>query len=551
LLIVFQYNSKKNNNNKKNNNHYIETPQPHKSDPLINNNDHNNNINNKNNNKNNNNNNSDALFPSAPSHTVYNGSANEDNNHSFINSVLVLNIEKVVCWQIDSANNGRKIVGDGKYPLKVYQIESGLELIMYPEMNMIVNYDTPCLELTSRHYIFSISSPVANHMFAFVFDSNMPEIYLTLFENLLIPHCNFRRTEKEVQTVKLNHLVVEEPEDGIKVEINDEITMENKERSIEVEGSGKGQIIPFEENKSVITKENLDIVAEKVEIGGKILTHGILQGGNYLQEGIQYYGNKIRDQVDSGNVEVPDILKNSMTYAREVTPIVSTLSGVVTGTVSGVASKIGTYIGTAAYNAATSSSGEGESDPDSFMGKLKSAVNDPRTQASINIGKHGVNAIINVFDALEEAGLGILGATGSATSVVVEKRFGHDMAEMVADGVAITTDVIKTTSNIKSLGAKALLKRNAISAAKSSAATILAQANGEPAVPLLTEANPSSIEERDIGDDELEMFAQMETLGENGFASPEDSTSVSSSLISDHVRLPISEGSPKIEKKLL
>lgn len=93
----------------------------------------------------------------------------------------------------------------------------------------------------------------------------------------------------------------------------------------------------------------------------------------------------------------------------------------MTGTVAGVASKIGTFIGVlfifyhphpyqhnapkslasidfsgnAAYSAVSSKSEENsnESDPDSFMGKLKQVVNDPRTQSTINIGKHGVNAI--------------------------------------------------------------------------------------------------------------------------------------------------------------
>lgn len=52
------------------------------------------------------------------------------------------------------------------------------------------------------------------------------------------------------------------------------------------------------------------------------------------------------------------------------------------------------YVGNAAYSAVTSSSeNEKESDQESFMGKLKSVVNDPRTQSTINIGKHGVNAI--------------------------------------------------------------------------------------------------------------------------------------------------------------
>lgn len=35
-------------------------------------------------------------------------------------------------------------------------------------------------------------------------------------------------------------------------------------------------------------------------------------------------GNKIREKVDVGYVEVPDVLKKSLSYTREVTPIVST-----------------------------------------------------------------------------------------------------------------------------------------------------------------------------------------------------------------------------------
>jgi hypothetical protein len=74
---------------------------------------------------------------------------------------------------------------------------------------------------------------------------------------------------------------------------------------------------------------------------------------------------------------------------------------------------------------------------------------------------------VNVFDSLEEAGMGILDATGQATTKVVEKRFGSDVAEIVSSSVSITTDVIQTTSNLKGLAPRNLLKGQAKVAAKS------------------------------------------------------------------------------------
>jgi len=475
-----------------------------------------------NNNDNNTNNNTDKskspIFPDAPTHQV-----NTTNTGSLITDfLLVLNIEKVVCWKINPTDNARVIVGDGKYPLKIYQKENELKMNMYPNVSFIVDSNTPCLELTSKHYIFSINTDTENQMFAFVFDSNMPDIYTTLFENLLVPHCIFRRTERETQTIKLAHsdVTVEEPEDGMplktKLEVTtDEVVYENHNKEKALQVGENGEIIPFDDRKSLtITKENLDAVAEKVELSGKMITHGILQGGSYLQDGIQYYGNKIRDKVDVGYVEVPDVIKNSISYTKEVTPVVSALSGVVSSTAYGVAQKIGSYIGSTVYEVATSgSSGESDTDPNTFIGKIKGVIADPRTQSTIKIGQTSVAAVMNVFDALEEAGHGIIGATGQATATVVEKRFGAEMAEIVQDSVSITQDVLTTTANIRNLGPTALIKRNVRTAAKASAYSVLG--HHDP-TPLLENGNPDSTlliennEERDIGDDELELNAQME-----------------------------------------
>lgn len=129
---------------------------------------------------------------------------------------------------------------------------------MYPDISMILTIDTPCLELTERHYIFSINNLNQSQMFAFVFDryfslsfysliiffddewhiSNIPEIYLTLFENILIPCCNFRKKEKETQTVKLNNnAIVEEPEEeGIQITTQTKIDIDTEQITIEKTG---------------------------------------------------------------------------------------------------------------------------------------------------------------------------------------------------------------------------------------------------------------------------------------------------------------------------
>lgn len=129
---------------------------------------------------------------------------------------------------------------------------------MYPDISLIVTIDTPCLELTERHYIFSLTNN-QNQMFAFVFDryflfffsslfrlindifSNIPEIYLTLFENILIPCCNFRKTERETQTIKLNNkAIVEEPEEeGVEIKTQTKVDIDTEQITIEKTGKNK------------------------------------------------------------------------------------------------------------------------------------------------------------------------------------------------------------------------------------------------------------------------------------------------------------------------
>lgn len=464
---------------------------------------------------------------------------------------LVLNIEKVICWQIHPVTKERKMIADGKYPLKVFIRANPPELVLsvYPQTRVEVNASVACLELTPCHYIFSLEENT--QMVAIVFESNMPEIYTKIFENYIIAFCAFRKHVPEVQTVTLatSEVTVEEPEDEESTTVASSTTQETfveVSQALVPLGVGTAEMVPFVEQKQIITKENLDAVAARVETGGKMVVHAVLTGGQLLQEGIEYCGRKIRDNVDVGHVEVPEVVKNTFAFASECTPVVQALSGVVVNTASGVASKFGTFVTNAAYVATTTaiasnSSGESDkpSDKPSEPSLLQQFLSDPRTKGVINIASKSATAAIDVWDALEEAGGEILDKTGDETAKVVEKRFGPDMATIVSNSVVITTDLVKTTRNINYLGPKALLKSQTKVAAKASATALfdsplLKQPSSasdeneplliEPSSPNFTEGEANALLARaqfspqqgdNVAEDELLMFSELETTTES------------------------------------
>lgn len=68
---------------------------------------------------------------------------------------------------------------------------------------------------------------------------------MTLFENILIPCCNFRKKEKETQTVKLNNnAIVEEPEEeGIQITTKTKIDIDTEQITIEKTGIVKARFL--------------------------------------------------------------------------------------------------------------------------------------------------------------------------------------------------------------------------------------------------------------------------------------------------------------------
>ena len=70
-----------------------------------------------------------------------------------------------------------------------------------------------------------------------------------------------------------------------------------------------------------------------------------------------------------------------------------------------------------------------------------------------------LNKIVNVWDALEDAGLKLLQQSATTTVSVVDKKYGAEASKTTEDGFQVAVDLVQTTYTLKDVGVKKLAKR--------------------------------------------------------------------------------------------
>jgi len=71
-----------------------------------------------------------------------------------------------------------------------------------------------------------------------------------------------------------------------------------------------------------------------------------------------------------------------------------------------------------------------------------------------------------------------MNSTGKAVVNIVHHKYGEEASKLTQDGIAVATDVVKTTNTIKSMGMKGLAKI----AAKESTKTIIGNRTSTPLI---------------------------------------------------------------------
>jgi len=197
-------------------------------------------------------------------------------------------------------------------------------------------------------------------------------------------------------------------------------------------------------------------LASGIEAGGKLLAHAILVGTEKLQKTISTRGKEFENSIPEAveHVVVPDFLKQSIATVKEISPTAVVVSTAIVDTLSFLAGEISNTMDREFSDFRK----KNQSDEPGIMSMMDPYLDDPRLRYAKNVGQSTLGAVVNVWDALEEAGMALIDTSGSTAVSVLAKKYGDDVAETTKDALSVTTDIIQTGRNLKNVGTRTLLK---------------------------------------------------------------------------------------------
>jgi len=332
------------------------------------------------------------------------------------NYTVHFRIEKVRVVKLDSSRNTTDTIVedtlqllciDGKYFINVGNV------FAY-ELNETI----PCLAMEPGYYMLKGSD---DYFFGIMFPDGIPEIYCQKFEAKLAQICTFK-------TSVITPSSIEEPYEDTNTQI---VVASNS-------NEGNNQITVFQE-------QNINSLAKKVEIGGSMLSYGISVGAGYISKGIETGAEKLKDYINPAEVapEIPETIKTTLKIAKQVTPHIVTVTGVLASGIHAVARGVGNLAVGAVKDK---------------VGYNPNSVDDPRVTAAKNLGKAGAVAFINIWNSLEDAGMTLATTTGKAAVNVINHKYGDEAGKVASDGFLVATDVMQSSKILSSIGVKGFAK---------------------------------------------------------------------------------------------
>jgi hypothetical protein len=303
-----------------------------------------------------------------------------------------------------------------------------------------LNQTIPCLAMSSGYYILP---GIDNTFFGIIFPETIPQIYCERFEEKISQICIFKGSTTKPSKI-------EDPED--------------EQNQLVVH---PGVTITQESHITIINEDRINSVAQTVDISGQWVSHGILVGADFLSKHITSSAEKIKDLIDPSEnpPQIPETIKNTLSIAKQITPHIAELSGMLVSTVHTVVKGVGSLAA------------------DQIKTKIRSSnkveLEDPRIVAAKNLGRVGARTFVTIWNSLEEAGMTLMNSTGKAVVGIVHHKYGEEAGKVTQDGFSVATDVVKTTNTLKSMGMKGLVKV----AAKESTKTLIIGANPPASAP--------------------------------------------------------------------
>lgn len=394
------------------------------------------------------------LAARAPPSTAGIGSVSE-NDHapeketiSTSDCELVLNVDGVACFSMISTSE-RHLIAEGSLQLLKTDHESGLHLLRLGEFEFPLLPAVPCLRVARGFYM--VPMPEGNVVYGFVFPQSIPDAYLDLFESKLTPICAFK-TKSEGEAMEQAAAAARK----------------------QMEAGQQVAVIP-QNNGAVSAAVPLSKrVANTVFVGSQVVVSGIQAGTEKIGTAIHKGGELLKSKLksDSKPAEVNAALASTIHVASVASPYVVKLSSALVTGLLLVAEKIGEA---AANSIMESPIGIKINSGKSFIGPEKIA-------AAKEVGKAGLAAVANVWDALETSGRALVSQLSDSTVSVVEHKYGQAAAKVTGESLSVAVDLVETAYNVKQIGVKKLIKRAGRSAGTNYVRQMLEDQHAAPAL---------------------------------------------------------------------
>lgn len=412
---------------------------------------------------------------------------------------IELLIQKVECYVTSTTGGKPLLIADGSKPLQVLKVSNKTILEIGPDFAYELNESIPCLALKAGYYVLP---GIDGQNYGIIFPKNIPDVYYNLFEEKLQKHCMFKKNSSIPSPC-----TIEEPESD--EENNSEIIVDLQSPT---GGSGEDDvhiwnnqnqklaIVNKIENRlsTLVTDADLLDVASKVDFGGKVISHGILKGGEYLEKTLRSNSQKLKEHIQPTEkpIEIPESIRRSLEVAKTITPHFVTFSDTV---ISGVSVFAKEMAGTASDYVVKKMNEK--------TGKNSDEIPDPRITAAKELGKAGFVAAVTIWNSLEEAGMNLFTSTGDVVVDLINHKFGANAGDTIRDGFLVAQDVVKTTQSIQSFGVKGITKKVVKQSTKSFARNVF---EGIPVETTTTTTEVTEIEDPLELEDVMELPKELE-----------------------------------------
>jgi hypothetical protein len=335
-------------------------------------------------------------------------------------------LEKVCCVKLDSSDSATELLVEGT--LQLFCIDGRYFLNIGNKFAYELNDTIPCLSMTPGKYI--LKGP-DDYFFGIIFPDGIPGIYCEKFEEKLAQICVLKASVTRPSKI-------EEPDEEAETQIVVASTVEtvsNEEVSVQRE-------------VTIFHEEKINSMAQKVDFGGQLLSHGILVGADFISKHIETGAEKLKDYINPVETapEIPETIKTTLKIAKQVTPHIVELTGALASTVHAVAKGVGNYAVESVKEKLRSSDSN------------KISLDDPRITAAKNLGKAGAVAFVSIWSSLEEAGMNLTSSTGKAVVNIIHHKYGDEAGQVASDGIAVAQDVLQTGQTLKSMGIRRIAK---------------------------------------------------------------------------------------------